>query len=100
MEKIFAINFYVKVIKSATDTFQVLGPCPFCTAKQQQRIWQAFAPVIPDSALADMSISYVKNCSDLEEIRDCINPTECDDRTEGEMGRSVFPASMFVVWPT
>jgi hypothetical protein len=47
-------------------------------------------PHCPDLAPADFSISSIKNCDKKDEVCACfIDPTDCDERTEGDTGRNV-----------
>jgi hypothetical protein len=42
---------------------------------------------------AELFISKIKNCDKRDKIQGCfINPTDCDDRTVGDTGRSVSRA--------
>jgi hypothetical protein len=53
-------------------------------------------PYSPDLAPADFLL--FPNCDERDEIRGCcIDPADCDERTEGDTGRSVFSGIRFVV---
>jgi hypothetical protein len=47
---------------------------------------------------ADFFIPYIKNCNERDWIRGCfIDRTDCDERIEGDMRRSVFSVIRFLV---
>jgi hypothetical protein len=86
-------------------SFRKVGTGIFYTT-MHRRILRALSPsfwrnegpsFIPSTLLIWFSagwlffISWIKNCDERDEIRGCsIDPTDCDERTEGDTGRSVF----------
>jgi hypothetical protein len=43
-------------------------------------------------------VSKIKNCNEKNKIQSCfMDPADCDERTEGDTGRSVFLGIQFVV---
>jgi hypothetical protein len=53
----------------------------------------------PDLAPADFFLfPKLKSCDERDEIRGCcIDPTDCDESTEGDTGRIIFSGIRFVV---
>jgi hypothetical protein len=52
----------------------------------------------PDLVLADFFYFLIKPCNERDEIQGClISATDCDERTEGDTGRSVFLGIQFIV---
>jgi hypothetical protein len=83
-----------------------VGPGTFCTTMHRCILRAlsklgipelSFLPYSHDLAPADFFISYIKNCDERVQILGyLIDPTDCDERTEGDTGRSVFSSTRFV----
>jgi hypothetical protein len=55
-------------------------------------------PNSPDLSPTDFFVSKIKNCDEKSKIQGCfMDPTDCDERIEGDMGRSVFSGIRFFV---
>jgi hypothetical protein len=52
-------------------------------------------PLLP----TDIFVSKIKNCDEKKEIPGCfMDPNDCDESTDGCMGRNVFSGIRFFVW--
>jgi hypothetical protein len=57
---------------------------------------RCYPPYSPRLAPTDFFL--LKNCGERDETGGCsIDPTDCDERTKGDTGRSVFSGIQFVV---
>jgi hypothetical protein len=108
-KQIVSDKFYKEVIERFHLSFRKVGPVNFCTT-MHRRISSSVVseflakrgipvlsqpPNCPDLVPADFfSLSQIKNCDERGLF---IGPTDCDERTEGDTGRSVFSGTRFVV---
>jgi hypothetical protein len=55
-------------------------------------------PYSPDEVPGDSFISKLKSFDEREDIRGCFSyPTDCDEKTEGEMGKNMLSYIRYVV---